>query len=177
MFLETERLILDTWRAEDWLELKPIATDPTVMRYITGGRPWSDDEVRAFVERQLHLFSERGYCRWKLTEKASALMIGFCGIGFWRDGPDPEIGWWLAPIRWGRGYATEAAREALRDGFERAQLPRVTSVAYAENIASTRIMRKLGLELETRFESDGVRLVRYALSRERFLARRPAPTY
>jgi RimJ/RimL family protein N-acetyltransferase len=176
MFLETERLILDTWRAEEWEQLKPIATDPEVMRYITGGRPWSHEQIRTFVERQRALYSERGYCRWKLSEKATGMMIGFCGIGFWRDAPDPEIGWWLARSHWGRGLATEAARSALQDAFERAQLPRVTSVAYIENAASIRIMHKLGLEFETEFENEGIRLVRYALTRERYAARRPDPT-
>jgi RimJ/RimL family protein N-acetyltransferase len=176
MFLETQRLILDTWRAEDWEQLKPIATDPEVMRYITGGRPWSDEQVRAFVERQRTLYLERGYCRWKVSEKATGTTIGFCGVGFWRDAPDPEIGWWLARSHWGRGLATEAARSALHDAFERSQRPRVASVAYIENAASTHIMHKLGLEFETGFESEGIRLVRYALGRERYAARRPNPT-
>jgi RimJ/RimL family protein N-acetyltransferase len=177
MILETERLIMDTWQPEDWEQLKPIATDPEVMRYITGGRPWSDEQIRMFVERQRNLHLKRGYCRWRLSEKATGTMIGFCGIGFWRDAADAEIGWWLARSHWGRGLATEAARSALHDGFERAQLPRVTSVAYVENTASIRIMRKLGLEFETGFESDGIRLVRYALTRERYLAQHPNPTH
>ena len=94
-------------------------------------------------------------------------MIGFCGVGQWRDGLEPEIGWWLARRCWGRGLATEAARIALRDAFERVRLDRLVSIAMPANIASIRIMEKLGLKFECEFESDGVRLLRYAISRER----------
>jgi ribosomal-protein-alanine N-acetyltransferase len=165
MILETKRLILDTWQTSDWTAFRPTATDPKVMRYITGGVPWTDDQIRAFVERQVKLYTERGFCRWKLLPKATGELIGFCGVGFWRDAPDPEIGWWLARRYWGLGLATEAAETALRDAFERVRLERIISVAMPENAASIRIMEKLGLKLECEFENEGVRLVRYAINR------------
>lgn len=165
MILETDRLILSTWQASDWIAFRPIATDVDVMRYITGGVPWNDERIQEFVNRQVKLFSERGFCRWKLLLKPTQEMIGFCGVGFWRDSPDTEIGWWLARPYWGRGLATEAARIALRDALERVGLKRIISIARPANVASTRIMEKLGLKLECEFEEDGVRLVRYAISR------------
>jgi len=171
MILETERLILDTWQSSDWTAFQPIATDAEVMRYITGGVPWSEEEIRSFVERQIELYRTRGFCRWKLIEKAGGNMIGFCGVGFWRAGPDPEIGWWLARAYWERGLASEAARPALRDAFERVGLERIISVAMIENRASRRIMEKLGLEFECEFESEGFRLVRYVMDRARYDAR------
>jgi RimJ/RimL family protein N-acetyltransferase len=167
--LKTEHLILDTWKLTDWEALRPIATDPEVMRYITGGVPWSDEQVRAFVHRQIKLYEGRGFCRWKLIEKATGEMIGFCGVGFWRDSNEPEIGWWLAQRVWGRGLATEAATVALRDAFERVKLNRIQSVAELENAASIRIMQKLGLKFECEFEDHGLRLVRYAITREEYV--------
>ena len=166
--LETERLVLGPWQRDDWIPFRPIATDPEVMRYITGGLPWSDEAIQSFVDRQVNLYRERGYCRWKLVEKASGNLAGFCGVGFWRDRLDPEIGWWLARSHWGRGFATEAATAALRDIFERIQLNRVISVAMPANTASTRIMQKLGLEFQREFENEGVRLVEYAIHRSRY---------
>lgn len=167
MMLETDRLILTAWEPSDWLAFRPIATDVEVMRYITGGVPWTDERIQAFVNRQVQLFSERGFCRWKLLLKPAQEMIGFCGVGFWGDSLDPEIGWWLARSFWGRGLATEAARIALRDALERVRLDRIISIARPANVASTRIMEKLGFKLECEFEKDGVRLVRYAISRPR----------
>ena len=170
--LETERLVLDPWQPDDWTRLRPIATDPEVMLYITGGTPWSDDQIRGFVGRQIALHREQGYCRWKLLEKPGrGSLIGFCGVGRFRDYDEPEIGWWLAHPWWGRGLATEAAVAALRDVFERVRLDRVVSIAMPANTASTRIMQKLGLEFECEFEDQGVRLVRYAISRARYTSR------
>jgi len=175
MMLETERLVLETWQESDWAEFRPIANDPEVMRYITGGAPWSDDQIRSWVNRQVQCYFDSGFCRWKLAEKPVGDLIGFCGVGFRRDVPDPEIGWWLARPFWGKGLATEAARVALRDVFERVKLDRVISVAMPANIASTGIMKKLGLQFETEFESDGVHLVRYAIDRAQYEALMSAP--
>ena len=165
MIFETDRLVLSTWQSSDWIALRPIATDGEVMRHITGGVPWSDERIQLFVNRQAQLFLERGFCRWKLLSKPREEMIGFCGVGFWGDSLEPEIGWWLARQHWGRGLATEAARVALRDAFERARLDRIISIARPANTASTRIMEKLGLQMECEFEKDGIPLVRYAIHR------------
>jgi RimJ/RimL family protein N-acetyltransferase len=162
---KTDRLILAPWHSSDWREFRPIATDVEVMRYITGGVPWTDDQIQNFVHRQMSLYTERGFCRWKLIEASTGDLIGFCGPGMWREAPDPEIGWWLAPHCWGQGLATEAARAALQDAFERVRLERVISVAMPDNVASIGIMKKLGLQFDAEFESEGVRLVRYSQDR------------
>jgi RimJ/RimL family protein N-acetyltransferase len=166
--LETERLVLDTWQSSDWTDFRPIANDVEVMRYITGGVPWTDDKIRGFVDKQVTLYAERGFCRWKLLRKPEREMIGFCGAGLWRDAPDPEIGWWLARRWWGQGLATEAARTALRHAFESTGLERIISIARPENTASRRIIEKLGLTLKCEFENEGLRLVRYAMDRARW---------
>ena len=113
----------------------------------------------------MKLYSEQGFCRWKLLAKTTGEMIGFCGVGFWRDVQDPEIGWWLARRYWGLGLATEAARTALRDAFVRVRLERIVSIAMPENVSSIRIMEKLGLRFECEFEDEGVRLLRYTIER------------
>ena len=170
MALETERLILDAWQSADWAAFRPIATDVEVMRYITGGVPWSEERIQLFVGRQMESYRTPGFCRWKLLRKPDRNLIGFCGVGLWRDGLEPEIGWWLARPCWGCGLATEAARLALRDAFERVRLERIVSIAMPANKASTRIMEKLGLQFDGEFESEGVRLVRYAISRAQYTA-------
>jgi len=159
--VKTYRLILEPWRSSDWEEFRLIATDVEVMRYITGGIPWADEQIKNFVYRQMSLYAERGYCRWKLIEIATGDLIGFCGPGKWRDEPDPEIGWWLARQKWGQGLATEAARAALDD----TPVERIISIARPENTASIGVMKKIGLRLEAEFEADGLQLVRYAINR------------
>src|SRR5215831_9112472 len=89
MILETDRLVLSTWQSSDWIAFRPIATDVEVMRYITGGVPWTDERIHSFVDCQVKLYSDRGFCRWKLLAKPTREMIGFCGVGLWRDVPGP----------------------------------------------------------------------------------------
>jgi ribosomal-protein-alanine N-acetyltransferase len=160
MILETQRLILDTWQSADWTAFRPIATDVEVMRYITDGVPWSDEQIQSFVDRQIELYRTQGFCRWKLLEKLDRNRSASVE---WASGTAQRN-----PC-WGRGLATEAAVPALRDAFERVRLSRIVSIAMPENIASTRIMQKLGLEFDSEFENEGVRLVKYAIERAQYL--------
>jgi len=161
--MQTERLLFSPWVESDWLAFKPIATDPEVMRYISDGQPWPDDRIQEFVQRQIHCLVERGYCLWKLLDRGSGHMIGFCGLQPLANTVDVEIGWWLAPSHWGRGLATEAARAALRDGFERVGLGRIVAVAQPANRASLRVMEKLGMRYERDIEHKGIGVVLYAI--------------
>lgn len=146
MVAETPRLTLHPWHEDDWSAFAPIAQDSAVMRYITGGTPWTGERVRRFVAKQIARHAAEGYCRWRLEEKSTGLTIGFCGGGRMPGLADDEVevGWWLARSHWGRGLATEAARAALSHLFHQIALPRVVSMAMVDNAASLRIMDKLG---------------------------------
>jgi len=162
--MRTERLLFAPWSEAYWLALNPIATDPEVMRYISGGQPWPDDRIQEFVRRQIDCFHLHGYCLWQLLEASSGGMIGFCGLQPLADTGHVEIGWWLARSHWGRGLATEAARAVLRDGFERAGLARIVAIAQPQNRASIRVMEKLGMQYEKPMKHKGFDVVLYAAS-------------
>jgi len=140
------------------------------MRYIGDGKPWPEERARQFVEHQIALFGERGFCLWKLLPKQGGGLIGFCGLQplpetepeTLLETAEIEVGWWLARAWWGRGLATEAARVALRDGFERVGLQRIVAIAQPANTASIGIMRKLGMRFEQMTESRGIPVVLYA---------------
>lgn len=67
-----------------------------------------------------------------------------------------EIGWALDPAVQGRGLGTELARELLAIGFDELRLHRITAICFADNIASMRIMEKVGMRLEARFVADSL---------------------
>ncbi len=163
--LETPRLRLLPWQTEDWLQLRPIAKDPEVVRYISGGEPWPDERIREFVARQVAGFAARGFCFWRLQDKADGEIIGFCGLQPLDGTLEIEIGWWLVRSRWGQGLATEAAREALRHAFERAALERIVAIAQPTNRASIHIMEKLGMHYERETTHRGIGVVLYAIAR------------
>jgi RimJ/RimL family protein N-acetyltransferase len=139
-----------------------------VIRYIGDGAPWSEDRARQFVARQMAFERARGFCLWKLLPRLPEHrgdLIGFCGLQPLPETEEIEIGWWLARAWWGRGLATEAARAALRDGFERVGLERIVAIAQPANTASIRIMQKLGMRFERMTASRGIAVVMYAVRR------------
>jgi len=123
-----------------------LFSDPEVMRYIP--RPPSQDieESRPRVERHIRIHETYGYALWAIVEKASAMVIGDAGlIPFEGKGPEVEVGYHLRRDCWGKGYATEAAAECLRYGFEELRLPRILAVTFPENMASRRVLTKIGM--------------------------------
>src|SRR5579863_318798 len=164
MALETARTRLEPWQADDGLAFRPIASNPEVMRYITDCEPWPDEGIREFVMRQMSCYAARQFCLWKLILKETGAVAGFCGIQPLVDTPDIEIGWWLARDRWGQGLATEAAREALRDAFQRVGLERVVAVAQPANRASIRVMEKLGMSFERNTAHKGIPVALYSVT-------------
>ena len=155
--LETERLLLRPWRAPDRGAFRPIATDPEVMRYINGGKPWPDEQIDEFIQRQIGGLERNGFCLWRLLWKQQGdRLIGFCGLQPWRDRPGLEIGyhgvieigWWLAPDCWRQGFATEAAHAVLQFGFGQAGLEKIIAVTHRDNKASQRVAGRIGLTFE-----------------------------
>ncbi len=159
--IETERLTLSTWDDADLERFRPIATDPRVMRFITGGEPWPNQRIALFIRRNQEIFQEHGFCRWKLEEKSTGRMVGFCGPGFLAGLPDPEIGWWLAVDRWGLGLAPEAARAAFHHATNCRRVERLISIAHPDNGPSIRVMQKLGLRYQKSMEYNDQPVVVY----------------
>lgn len=159
----TRRLRFADWAPQDWAAFRPIATDPDVMRYIGSGTPWPDERVQRFVEAQIGYSAKLGFCLWKLLEKSTLSLAGFCGLQPLSGTPDIEIGWWLAKTYWGQGLGTEAATTALRFGFESVGLSRIVAIAQPANRASVRIMEKLGMSFERDLVRDGIPVVLYAI--------------
>ena len=138
------------------------------------------EESDAFAERSQQFFDEHGYGRWAVEIPGECDFIGFVGIQTLAYMPKDEIGWRLARPFWGRGFATEAAAAALKDGFERIGMDEVVSVTVPANTRSTRVMERIGLVHDPTRDFDhprfppGHRLSRhvlYAMTREQWLRR------
>jgi RimJ/RimL family protein N-acetyltransferase len=148
---QTDRLVLRRWRAEDREPLAAINADPEVMRFIgTGavlGRGLSDDLAVRF-ERE---WETRGFGLWALSARDDPddALLGFCGLtvpAFLPSVlPAVEIGWRLARHAWGRGYATEAAREAIAFGLSEQAIEEILAIVDPRNERSLRVCEKLGM--------------------------------
>jgi ribosomal-protein-alanine N-acetyltransferase len=170
VILESERLRFATWKEEDWEEFRELTSDPLVVRYLGTGEPWPEARVREFVARQCENWERHRMCLWKLLPRASGELIGICGLQRLPEGPDVEIGWWLAPAHWGHGLATEAARHALAYGFKVCNLERIVAIAHPANRDSLRVMERIGMRFEREAVHKGTRVVLYAIEREHFVS-------
>jgi ribosomal-protein-alanine N-acetyltransferase len=145
--LRTERLVLRRWRPEDREPFAALNADPVVMEHFPA--PLTREQSDELVDRILVAFEERGHGLWAVEVLDAGTFIGFTGLsvpGFQTSfTPCVEVGWRLARHAWGHGYAPEAARAALADGFGRLALDEVVSFTTTTNLSSQRVMQKLGM--------------------------------
>ena len=128
--------------------------DPDVMRFMTGGKPTPRDEIENyFVPRMLDFTDPvAGTGIWAAIEKDSDEFLGWILVreyGFGNDYLEPdnlELGWRFKRHCWGKGIATEAAGAVLEALKQRTDIRRFCAIADRENVASTRVMEKLGMQ-------------------------------
>ena len=148
--LRTERLLLREFEEEDWRAVQAYQSDPSYLRF----NPWSErteEDVRAFVRLFLEAQDERPRRRFQLAIvlPEDGRLIGNCGVRINdRERREGNIGYELDPDYWGRGYATEAVRAILGFGFGELGLHRVWAECVAANVASARVLEKLGMRRE-----------------------------
>lgn len=143
----TDRLALRGWRYFDRRPFAALNADPEVMEHFVA--PLTEDESDAMVDRIRARFAELGYGLWAVELRATGEFIGFTGLAL-QTFPAPftpavEIGWRFARSAWGHGYATEAARAAMADGWDRVGLDEIVSMTTVGNLRSRAVMERLGM--------------------------------
>ena len=139
------------WTAEDRPAFTAMASDPEVMRYVHGGKPYAEEEIDEFLTRQARQLAEHGVCMGAVVDKSSGQIVGVAGTQPLGQTGDLEIGWWLAREFWGRGYATEAGAAAMHHVLETLARPRVVAVIDPGNDASVRVVTRLGMTYDRRY--------------------------
>ena len=149
-YIETERLILRELLTADSAAMFELDSDPLVHRYLGNNpitKPEQAEETIAFVRQQ---YADHGIGRWAVLEKSSGNFIGWSGLKFITSIENKrthfyDVGYRLMPQHWGKGYATESAKAALKYGFETMQLEEIIGSAHQHNKASRRALEKCGL--------------------------------
>ncbi len=154
--IPTQRLLLRPWRDPDRAPFAALNADPVVTRYLAGplDRAGSD----AWIDRAEQRRAEDGFGIWAVEAPGIAPFIGAVGLTRVRFAapftPAVEVLWRLAQPFWRQGYATEAARAAIQDGFDRG-LDEVVAFAIAGNAASIQVMHRLGMRRGEDFDHPG----------------------
>ena len=143
--LETPRLRLRPYSAADIAELLPlVGTREVAATTLRIAHPYTEQDARAF----LSLAQEPDKMWLAITLRTDGRQIGGIGLRLEPQHHHGELGYWLGVPYWGQGYATEAAREMLRYGFEDLSLHRIFATHFKHNPASGRILKKLGMRHE-----------------------------
>lgn len=157
--VDTTRLCLRQWRATDKEPFAVLNADPVTMEFFPSpqSRAASDASADAWQSQ----FASQGWSNWALEVRASGEFIGFTGLSVPRRvlpfSPCVEVGWRLAREHWGHGYATEAARAALRVGFAQLGLAEIVSFTAIGNRRSRAVMERIGMrDAGQDFEHPGV---------------------
>ena len=142
--VETVRLWLRPCRLEDTEGVHALWTDECVRCFLFDGCAISSDEARSFIRGSLSSFESHGYGLWLVFERGLSRLVGFAGF-LRADGEPPNLLYGVHPDFWGRGYATEAATAVLRYAVEVLGVAGVRADVDEPNVASVRVLEKLGM--------------------------------
>ena len=162
--LETERLIMRPLVESDIDEIFAMRSDEDIMRFIREpqGRNESLDWIKLVSARWDT--EKLGFCA--VVEKRTGRFLGWCGIWRLKETNELEIGYAIEKTYWGKGFATEAAAKFIEYAFENIKPDKIVAVAEPENLASRRVMEKIGMKFVKTGTFYDRELVQYALNRK-----------
>ena len=180
--IETERLVIRPFNLKDAQALHGIVSQQEVMKYLPE-EGMSLEKVRGIVSWLTECYEKNTpECILKFTlavvMKEDQKLMGWCGLGPLEFSPEEiEIFYGLSKDHWGRGIATEAAKAVLRYGFVAIKLDKIVAVTHPQNVASVRIIEKLGMIYRKKIEKLPIKYsfyegcLYYSLSREEYFDR------
>ena len=151
--LATARLNLVPFASVHVDGLNAMNSDPAVMRYLSG-HPETRDDTAAIVKRVERRWTECGYSWWSFIDRVSGEIVGAGAVQNLRREataePDPacplEIGWRLRRDCWHQGLASEAARAMAGFAFDTLEADELYAVCHPDNVASAKVMKRLGMQ-------------------------------
>jgi ribosomal-protein-alanine N-acetyltransferase len=166
MIVETERLILRHYVEDDAEAFHELNRDPEVLRYLDDGGTTSVEHARQILrDFPLADYAKYGFGRWACVLKETGKVIGFAGLKYLPDRREVDVGYRFMAAYWGRGLATEANRPAIDHGFARLGLDHIIGMVRPANVASVRVLEKLGLRYAGMLDDRGSPCARYVITR------------
>jgi RimJ/RimL family protein N-acetyltransferase len=161
--LETERLVLRTYRLSDFEDHFKLHADPNTMRYLLGQKPLSRFEAWRHMAYIVGHWELLGYGYFAAEEKATGRFVGRIGFTNPEGWPGFELGWTLVPEFQGRGFATEGGRFLLNYAFNEMKKDHVISVIHPDNKPSIKVAERLGEKLEGETQVGDMQMLIYGI--------------
>jgi ribosomal-protein-alanine N-acetyltransferase len=163
--LTTRRLILRAFTTEDVDPLHRILGTTDILRYFPNPGAPSLEKVEKLIFAQLRHWDEHGYGWWAVEPRSNKQLIGWSGLQFLPETDEVEVGYLLDQAFWGNGLATEAAQACLQYGFENLDVDSIIAIVHPENVASQRVIEKLGMSFVDQAHYFGMDCHRYSMER------------
>jgi [ribosomal protein S5]-alanine N-acetyltransferase len=161
--LVTPRLLMRPFTESDLEDLTALFADPAVMQYIGPPNTLTPAKAADRLHEMMAEFEAEGFGMLAVIERREKRFIGRCGLMRLEGGDEIELDFIFSKHAWGKGYATEAAKEVLRYAFNVLKLNRVVGVTHPNNLPSQRVLEKLGMQHTGRKQSHGMESLKYVI--------------
>lgn len=170
--IETPRLILREFNSGDAAAVLRFNSDADVTKY-TGDKGQMEtvaDALKVINDVWIRGYRHDGYARLAAVDKASGEVIGFCGLKYLPEYQMADVGYRFLPQYWGKGLGYEGAQAVMDYGFKQLKLDNIMGMALADNVASAKILLKVGLKAAGQIVDQGVEVDLFRVSQQEYLA-------
>lgn len=152
IIFQTPRLILRQITIEDAPLILELNSDPEIVKYVHEPTLKNVEQAQKIIQDIILPQYKNNLGRWAIINKKNNQFMGWCGLKYRPELDEIDLGYRLMQQYWGKAYATEAAQHTLDYGFNHLKLSLITGRAHIENIASVKVLEKIGMQ----FISEGI---------------------
>lgn len=146
IILQTPRLILRQFTEADAPLILSLNSDPEIVKYVHEPTLKTIEHAQEILNNIILPQYQNNLGRWAIHTKNNMDFIGWCGLKYRPELDEIDLGYRLMQKAWGHGYATEAAQASLEHGFNELNLKLITGRAHIENLASIKVLEKIGMD-------------------------------
>ena len=166
--IKTAKLTLRAFNEQDVDDMYHILLGKNVLRHFPNSSPPSRVQVEKMIRGLLEHWGKHGYGLWAVHSRSEEKLMGRCGLQYLPETDEVEVDFILGNKFWGQGFATEAGHASLQYGFETLGLNTIVGIVHRDNIASQRVLEKIGMRFMEAKESFGMACFQYALEKSQY---------
>ena len=163
-----QKLVLRPHRDEDATFMVELNSDPDVTAYTPDGPLPGPEVAKEIIQSLRRQFLEKKIGRFIVEDPGTNKAIGWCGLKWLQETDEIDLGYRFLKKTWGKGIATEAARSCLSYGFNQLNFSRITAKVLPQNIASIKVLKKLGMREIGMIAEDGDTYLCYEITAKEF---------
>ena len=163
---ETERLLLRQFTEADAPLILKLNSDPEVIKYVHEPVLTSESAARDIILQVILPQYKNNLGRWAMFTKSGDDFVGWCGLKSIKETGEIDLGYRIIQKAWGNGYATEAAKQTLKYGFNTLALKIITGKAQVENTVSIKVLQKIGMNFIRKEMENGYAIKIFTATKE-----------